>query len=88
MVGRCEGKVSFSQVRWEIHCNYKTDDEPGIRRAAVQYGVESRIVDLCTYDVTKNPLRCGELFDAILTDPPCKFGNKILGRLIIYLSCF
>ena len=46
--------------------------EPGIMRAAAQYGVEKRILDLCTFDVTHNPLRFGGLFDAILTDPPCK----------------
>lgn len=46
---------------------------PGIKRAAAQYGVEQRIVDLCTFDVTQNPWRCGELFDAIVTDPPCEF---------------
>ncbi len=39
--------------------------------AAKQYGVASRIIDLCTFDVTRNPLRCGDLFDAIVTDPPC-----------------
>ena len=42
-------------------------------RAAKQYGVSERILDLCTFDVTKNPWRCGELFDAIITDPPCMF---------------
>ena len=45
---------------------------PGILRAASQYGVEKRILDLCTFDVTSSPWRCGELFDAIITDPPCK----------------
>ncbi len=46
---------------------------PGIIRAAAQYGVANRIMDLCTFDVTQNPWRCGELFDAIVTDPPCTF---------------
>ena len=41
-------------------------------RAASQYGVASRIMDLCTFDVTNNPWRIGGLFDAIITDPPCK----------------
>ena len=41
-------------------------------RAAAQYGVEKRFLDLCTFDVTHNPLRCGSLFDAIITDPPCR----------------
>ncbi|KIK90791.1 hypothetical protein PAXRUDRAFT_663332 [Paxillus rubicundulus Ve08.2h10] len=43
---------------------------PGIVRAAAQYGVANRIVDLCTFDVTHHPWRCGGLFDAIITDPP------------------
>lgn len=41
-------------------------------RAAAQYGVRERILDLCTFDITRNPWRCGGLFDAIVTDPPCK----------------
>ncbi|KAH9942477.1 tRNA guanosine-2'-O-methyltransferase [Epithele typhae] len=44
---------------------------PGIVRAAAQYGVANRIADLLTFDVTQNPWRCGDLFDAIVTDPPC-----------------
>jgi len=46
---------------------------PGVIRAAAQYGIASRIVDLATFDITQNPWRCGELFDAIVTDPPCEF---------------
>ncbi|KAF5351856.1 hypothetical protein D9756_007701 [Leucocoprinus leucothites] len=55
---------------------------PGVMRAATQYGVASRIIDLCTFDVTHNPWRCGELFDAIVTDPPygVRAGAKRLGR--------
>jgi len=54
----------------------------GVIRAAAQYGVVSRILDLCTFDVTWNPWRCGELFDAIITDPPygVRAGAKQLGR--------
>ncbi|KZT29058.1 tRNA guanosine-2'-O-methyltransferase [Neolentinus lepideus HHB14362 ss-1] len=57
-------------------------DQPGIIRAASQYGVSSRILGLCTFDVTHNPWRCGELFDAIITDPPygVRAGAKRLGR--------
>ncbi|PCH43385.1 tRNA guanosine-2'-O-methyltransferase [Wolfiporia cocos MD-104 SS10] len=57
-------------------------NQPGIIRAAAQYGVAGRIVDLCTFDVTRNPWRCGELFDAIITDPPygVRAGAKRLGR--------
>ncbi|KAJ3984730.1 tRNA guanosine-2'-O-methyltransferase [Lentinula detonsa] len=55
---------------------------PGIFRAASQYGVASRIIDICTFDVTNNPWRRGELFDAIVTDPPygVRAGAKRLGR--------
>ncbi len=53
------------------------EKKPGIVRAAAQYGVSQRIMDLCTFDVTRNPWRCGELFDAIVTDPPCKFKSVV-----------
>ncbi|KAG8780523.1 hypothetical protein FRC12_022899 [Ceratobasidium sp. 428] len=58
------------------------DTTPGIRRAADQYGVQNRILDLCTFDVTQGPLRRGSLFDAIVTDPPygVRAGAKRLGR--------
>ncbi|KAG8680072.1 hypothetical protein FRC08_016556 [Ceratobasidium sp. 394] len=58
------------------------DTTPGIRRAAHQYGVQNRILDLCTFDVTQGPLRRGGLFDAIVTDPPygVRAGAKRLGR--------
>ncbi|KAH7888729.1 tRNA guanosine-2'-O-methyltransferase [Phlebopus sp. FC_14] len=58
------------------------DRTPGIIRAATQYGVARRIIDLCTFDVTRNPWRCGGLFDAIVTDPPygVRAGAKRLGR--------
>ncbi|KAH7921404.1 tRNA guanosine-2'-O-methyltransferase [Leucogyrophana mollusca] len=54
----------------------------GIIRAATQYGVADKIVDLCTFDITHNPWRCGGLFDAIITDPPygVRAGAKRLGR--------
>ncbi|KAF5370810.1 hypothetical protein D9758_001866 [Tetrapyrgos nigripes] len=55
---------------------------PGVFRAAAQYGVSARILDLLTFDVTHNPWRCGGLFDAIVTDPPygVRAGAKRLGR--------
>jgi len=55
---------------------------PGVVRAAAQYGVASRILDLCTFDVTRNPWRCGALFDAIVTDPPygVRAGARRIGR--------
>jgi len=57
-------------------------DTSGILVSAAQYEVTSRIIDLCTFDVTQNPWRCGELFDAIVTDPPygVRAGAKRLGR--------
>ena len=45
---------------------------PGVIRAASQYGVASRIIDLSVFDLTHHPWRCGGLFDAIVTDPPCQ----------------
>ncbi|KAH9985810.1 tRNA guanosine-2'-O-methyltransferase [Russula compacta] len=60
----------------------KEAQQPGIMRAAAQYGVRQRILDLCTFDITRNPWRCGGLFDAIVTDPPygVRAGAKRLGR--------
>ncbi|KZV63371.1 tRNA guanosine-2'-O-methyltransferase [Peniophora sp. CONT] len=57
-------------------------NQPGIMRAAAQYEVDERVLDLCTFDVTRNPLRCGGFFDAIVTDPPygVRAGAKRLGR--------
>jgi tRNA (guanine10-N2)-methyltransferase len=46
-------------------------------RAAAQYAVRQRILDLCTFDITRNPWRCGALFDAIITDPPCKLSSRL-----------
>ncbi|KAH6913799.1 RNA methylase [Coprinopsis sp. MPI-PUGE-AT-0042] len=56
--------------------------EPGVMRAAKQYNVDHRILDLATFDLTNNPWRTGGLFDAIITDPPygVRAGAKRLGR--------
>jgi len=59
------------------------EKQPGIIRAAAQYGVAGRILDLCTFDVTRNPWRCGELFDAIITDPPCTLLDKPYDLMLI-----
>ena len=74
MADRCEEKVAGVQ-----HLHYQNDAyysfleaKTGILRAATQYGVRQRILDLCTFDITRNPWRYGGLFDAIITDPPCK----------------
>lgn len=49
------------------------ESEPGVFRAAKQYGVDGRILDLATFDMTNHPWRCGGFFDAIITDPPCEW---------------
>ncbi|CDR49595.1 RHTO0S28e01288g1_1 [Rhodotorula toruloides] len=53
-----------------------------IRHSAEQYGVQGRIVDCYTFDMTQHPWRTGEVFDAIVTDPPygVRAGAKRLGR--------
>ena len=44
---------------------------PGVIRAASQYGVQDRLLDCLTFDVTRSPIRRGGWVDAIVTDPPC-----------------
>ncbi|KAJ7188326.1 S-adenosyl-L-methionine-dependent methyltransferase [Mycena filopes] len=75
------GKTDKGCLLPNIHAR-TADQPPGVLRAAKQYGVADRIVDLCTFDVTRNPWRCGELFDTIVTDPPygVRAGAKRLGR--------
>ncbi|GAA5821891.1 hypothetical protein JCM11251_004765 [Rhodosporidiobolus azoricus] len=53
-----------------------------IRHSAEQYGVTHRMVDCCSFDMTQHPWRTGEIFDAIVTDPPygVRAGAKRLGR--------
>lgn len=46
--------------------------KPGIFQSASQYGVSDRILDCCTFDITKSPFRIGSFLDAIVSDPPCK----------------
>jgi tRNA (guanine10-N2)-methyltransferase len=58
------------------------EGQPGIMRAAAQYAVQQRILDLCTFDITRNPWRCGALFDAIITDPPCKLSTHLWRRSV------
>jgi len=54
---------------------------PGIYRAADQYGLRSLVMDCATFDVTRSPWRCGDIFDGIVTDPPygVRAGAKRLG---------
>ena len=76
MVAKCEGKVILPKLSFYLTPQrlpfMRAEKVPGIRRAAAQYEVADRIVDLSTFDVTQNPWRAGNLFDAIITDPPCK----------------
>lgn len=67
------GKGSFREyLQYEMDSTGEAETTPGIRRAAHQYGVLHRVLDLCTFDITQGPLRRGGLFDAIITDPPCE----------------
>ena len=84
MVGRCAEKVSdlssFSHPNDTLMEVFPPEAQPGIMRAAAQYAVRQRILDLCTFDITRNPWRCGALFDAIITDPPCKLSSHFQRR--------
>ncbi|GAA5820772.1 hypothetical protein JCM10212_005574, partial [Sporobolomyces blumeae] len=53
-----------------------------IKHSAAQYGVVDRIVDCASFDMNQHPFRTGELFDAIVTDPPygVRAGAKRTGR--------
>ena len=71
--GRCEGKVIILHHLEMLYAEALTVAKtPGVQRAAEQYGLLSRLVDCVTFDVTRNPLRRGNIFDAIITDPPCE----------------
>ena len=87
-VGRCAAKVRFSarclHGRTEAAPAHEGAN-PGIIRSANQYGVASRIVDLITMDVTQHPWRSGDLFDAIVTDPPCTWQN-IVNFIPLFIS--
>jgi hypothetical protein len=74
MADRCGEKVAGDSHQPHLNEAHHLflEAKPGILRAATQYGVRQRILDLCTFDITRNPWRCGGLFDAIITDPPCK----------------
>lgn len=55
---------------------------PGVFQSAAQYDVLPRILDCCTFDVTRSPFRTGGFLDAIISDPPygVRAGAKRLGR--------
>ncbi|KAK4056504.1 hypothetical protein OIO90_002351 [Microbotryomycetes sp. JL221] len=54
----------------------------GIKDSAQQYGLSRRILDCASFDMNQHPFRTGEIFDAILTDPPygVRAGAKRTGR--------
>ncbi|KAJ2161171.1 hypothetical protein GGF46_001683 [Coemansia sp. RSA 552] len=54
----------------------------GITANLSQYQLGGRVVDTAVFDICRNPWRSGELFDAIVTDPPygVRAGAKRLGR--------
>ncbi|ORY25087.1 S-adenosyl-L-methionine-dependent methyltransferase [Naematelia encephala] len=58
------------------------DVTPGMLRAAAQYGVADKFLDLLTFDVTRSPIRRGGWVDAIITDPPygVRAGAKRIGK--------
>ncbi|EFP74835.2 uncharacterized protein PGTG_01428 [Puccinia graminis f. sp. tritici CRL 75-36-700-3] len=56
--------------------------EHSIHDSARQYGVSQNLLDCAVFDMTQNPWRTGEIFDAIICDPPygVRAGAKRLGR--------
>ncbi|WAQ88987.1 hypothetical protein PtA15_10A410 [Puccinia triticina] len=56
--------------------------EHSIQDSAKQYGVSQKLLDCAVFDMTQNPWRTGEIFDAIICDPPygVRAGAKRLGR--------
>ncbi len=78
MRGKRSG-MCFILSFWYTHMSLQicsSDKTPGVIRAAKQYGLASHVVDLATFDIAHNPWRCGELFDAIVTDPPCESSKR------------
>ena len=75
--------ISYGPEHTFFYLTLYPEKIPGVIRAAAQYGVASRLVDLSVFDLTHHPWRCGGLFDAIVTDPPCSSGLFI--RCFIYL---
>lgn len=79
MADKCVVKVKMcSQCqparRLTILCTLRSETVPGVARAAAQYDLSSRFVGCLTFDITKNPWRCGNLFDAIITG---KFAHSV-----------
>ncbi|PLW46524.1 hypothetical protein PCANC_08536 [Puccinia coronata f. sp. avenae] len=56
--------------------------EHSIHDSARQYGVSENLLDCAVFDMTQNPWRTEEMFDAIICDPPygVRAGAKRLGR--------
>jgi tRNA (guanine10-N2)-methyltransferase len=66
----------FSQ-RQRLTRPFVPADTPGILHSATQYGTKDRIIDLMTFDVTRNPFRMGQMFDA------CIPGLHVLHRQVL-----
>ncbi|KAH8982687.1 hypothetical protein EDB92DRAFT_1819775 [Lactarius akahatsu] len=69
------------QTSMADRCGEKVRRHQGYCALRLNMGFDNGL-DLCTFDITRNPWRCGGLFDAIITDPPygVRAGAKRLGR--------
>jgi hypothetical protein len=80
MVAKCVAKVGrvkqYTSVNRSESCllllSVDYSAKPGIFQSASQYGITDRILDCCTFDITRSPFRTGGILDAIISDPPCK----------------
>lgn len=78
-----EEKVSrVSSFSGYLRADSFINPETSIASNAAQYGVADKILDCATFDLTQHPFRSGEIFDAIVTDPPygVRAGAKRSGR--------
>ncbi|KAJ3352846.1 hypothetical protein GGF32_003541 [Allomyces javanicus] len=76
--------IDGRQIRGTGKGNARRGAKPGsasVWSNVEQYGLQNRVVDCMVYDMAHHPLRAGELFDAIITDPPygVRAGAKKIG---------
>ncbi|KAL8286665.1 hypothetical protein RQP46_004193 [Phenoliferia psychrophenolica] len=73
------GAMSFGS---DIDGRQMRGKKTSLANSAAQYGVTDKILDCAAFDLTQHPFRTGEIFDAIVTDPPygVRAGAKRLGR--------
>ncbi|KAJ3365668.1 hypothetical protein GGF31_008473 [Allomyces arbusculus] len=76
--------IDGRQIRGTGKGNARRGAKPGsasVWSNVEQYGLQDRVVDCLVYDMAHHPLRAGELFDAIITDPPygVRAGAKKIG---------